>query len=127
MKSELDFDDLWTAALFHNHFGQVTFDYVQVRAEIDEGHGGEFGGGTTWSDPTQVTVSPPILLNHMSMIVEKGVRGSMRPTAVTPTVIGMVAPWCNDPVIPSQLPKVNVEPLFAAVFDPRRALHGSTA
>lgn len=79
----------WAPALVHHHLGQVPFDDVGVGAEVDQGHAGELEGCTARPEAGQ-PVQPPVLVQHVRVVREEGVRGAVGST-FSPAIVGVVA------------------------------------
>lgn len=80
---------LRAAALVDDHLRQVPLDYVGVRAVVDERHGGEFERCAAWLHTCQ-SVHLAVLLDHVRVVIRKGVGRPVARRAVPSAVVRVV-------------------------------------
>lgn len=103
-----------TATFLNNHVWNVPFDYVVLVVEIEHRHGTQLGGNAAGIDRTWGYSTHSILIHYRC--VERRGRAwhtchVSRTAAIA--IVAIVAGRCNDPVVPTYEPEIDVELLSA--------------
>lgn len=96
----------------HHHVLVLLQDHVGVVVEVEHGDGVQLRRGAAgFGDILRVHEMDQCLHNGVVGGIHVGIKGE---GALSITVVGSISLWCNNPVLPAQLPEADIQLVLSA-------------